>query len=95
MQPKSGEKNNQKHIKFSDTFSIKIKIKRLLISSHKPTPKNKSCWATGKFGFCFNRLKTVLLTDQSVPLIDKSVVTTDFLRCLNNDEFFETTDQIC
>jgi hypothetical protein len=33
-----------------------------------PTPKNKNCWATGKFGQRSNRLKTVLRTDLSVDL---------------------------
>jgi hypothetical protein len=36
--------------------------------------------------------KTVLPTDLSVALTDKSVVTTNFVCCLNNLEFFETTD---
>jgi hypothetical protein len=40
--------------------------------------KNKICGATGKFDFGSNRPKTVLQTDLSVALIDKSVVTTDF-----------------
>jgi hypothetical protein len=40
------------------------------------------------------RLKTVLQTDLSVDLTEKSVVTKDLVRFLKTHEFFETMDQI-
>jgi hypothetical protein len=46
------------------------------------TSKQKICWAPRKFGVCSNRPKTVLPTDLAVALTHKSVITTDFVRCL-------------
>jgi hypothetical protein len=54
----------------------------------------KNSWATEKFGLCYNRPKTDLPTDFSVALTDKSIVTTDFVRCLKELKVAETTDKI-
>jgi hypothetical protein len=46
------------------------------------TPKYKIAWATGKFGLCSSRPKTVFPTDLFVALTDKAVVIIGFARCL-------------
>jgi hypothetical protein len=47
-----------------------------------------------QFGLCSNWPKTVLPTDLFVVLTDKYFIITDSIRCLNNLEFFDTTDRI-
>jgi hypothetical protein len=51
------------------------------------------CLATGKFGLCSNGLKTVFVTDLSVAWTNKSFVTTDFVRSLEELKVIEITDK--
>jgi hypothetical protein len=64
------------------TYTQKIKVGKISTLVHR---KTKSVGPL-EFGVHSKRPKTVLQTDLSVALTDKSVVTTDFVRCLNNHD---------
>jgi hypothetical protein len=87
---------NGRHSVYGQIPTVIIVFRSRRRSRLFPTPKSKIFCANRKFGLCSNRPKTVLATDLSVALTDKSVVTTDFVRFLKKLEVveFETTDKI-
>jgi hypothetical protein len=74
--------------------SLSMMMWILHLVQYSTTPKNQICCVNRKFGLCSNRPKTVLRTDLTVKLTEKSVVPNDFVRCLKKVEVVKTTDII-